>query len=210
MGSFERSAPWQAFRGRRAGRSRKSGRAIAPTASPTGRTKPPIPTMAAPASASPSEETRAQSCTTSARPIASSTPKRRVLAAGWIRRRKRSSGSPTKNFKNSSTSRNPDAFFLKRAHQRIGVLAIARLDEELDFGRAHRRGAEEALVLDLDDVAAGFCNRPSDLGEAARNIGHGDAQTHQAAVAHESSHQHRGKHPAVDVAARDGDSDPFP
>ncbi len=60
-----------------------------------------------------------------------------------------------------------DAVFLQQGHQRAGVLAVARLDEEFDLGGAHRCGAEDALMLDLDDVAARLGDESGDLGEAA-------------------------------------------
>ena len=59
----------------------------------------------------------------------------------------------------------------------------------------------------LDDVAAGVGDHLRHLREAARDVGHGDAQAHEARIAHEAPHQHRGKHAAVDVAAGDRDAD---
>ena len=38
--------------------------------------------------------------------------------------------------------------------ERPSVIAVARLHHELDFRALHRSGAEDALVLHLDDVAA--------------------------------------------------------
>src|SRR5204862_7383177 len=107
----------------------------------------------------------------------------------------------------ASGYRDADSFFLQRAHQRPGVLAVARLDQEFDFGRAYRGGAEDTLVLYLDDVAAGIGDQLRHFGEAAGDVGHRDAQAHQAGVTHQAPHENRGEHAAVDVAAGDWDAD---
>ena len=54
---------------------------------------------------------------------------------------------------------------------------------------------------------AGLGDDQGDLGEAARDIGHRDAQPHQAPVAHQPAHQHRRQQARVDVAAADRDAD---
>ena len=46
-----------------------------------------------------------------------------------------------------------------------------------------------------------------DLREAARDVRHVDPQAHEAPVAHQPAHQHRGEHAAVDIAARDRNAD---
>src|SRR5438067_822988 len=153
-------------------------------------------TALAPASTSPPARSRASAPIATAIPIARSMKARPASAAGSTRPRKR-----------ASRNRNPDSLFLERAHQRAGVLAVARLDQELDLGRAHRGGAEDALVLDFDDVAAGVGDELRHLREAARDIRHRDAQAHEARIAHQAAHQHRGEHAAVDVAPRDRDAD---
>src|SRR5260221_12655275 len=56
----------------------------------------------------------------------------------------------------------------QRLDQLLGVLAVARFDEELYLRAADRSGAEDALVLDLDDVAAGRAETPGDRGRAPR------------------------------------------
>ena len=100
-----------------------------------------------------------------------------------------------------------DALVFQGFYQFFGVAPVPRLDEELHLGAAHRGGAEDALVLHLDDVAAGLGDHPRHLGEAAGDVGHGDAQAREAAVAHEAAHQHRGEDAAVDVAPRDRQAD---
>src|SRR3954464_9773475 len=80
----------------------------------------------------------------------------------------------------ASGHRNPDSFFLKRAHHGFGVLAIARLHEEFDLGRANRSRAENALVLHFDDVAARIGDQGRDLGEAPGHVLHHDMQAHEA------------------------------
>src|SRR4051812_9531145 len=89
----------------------------------------------------------------------------------------------------ASGHRNPDSFFLKRAHHGFGVLAIARLDEKLDLGRANRGRAEDPLVLHFDDVAACIRDQGGDLGEAPGHVLHGDMQAHEACIAHQAAHQ---------------------
>src|SRR6185436_681217 len=81
----------------------------------------------------------------------------------------------------------------ERAEKLVGVAAVARLDQELDLGRSHRGGAEDPLMLHLDDVAAGGGDQSGDLGEAAGDVGHGDAQAHQARIPDQAAHQYRGE-----------------
>src|ERR1051326_8257034 len=100
-------------------------------------------TRAAPASISPPARSRACGRTPIATPTASSMTRRPGSAAASRRPRKRGSGS-----------RDPDSLFCERARERPRVLAVARLDQELDFGAAHGSGTEDALMLDFDDVAA--------------------------------------------------------
>ena len=87
------------------------------------------------------------------------------------------------------------------------MLAVAALQHELDFGRFHRHRAEHPLVLHVDDVAARLADHRGDARQAAGEIGQGDAQPHQPAVAHQAAHQHRREQARIDVAAADRDAD---
>src|SRR4051812_17267415 len=181
-------------------KTRSSDRAIPPTPSATVRsTPPPIRTTAERASARPPESTRNRKCTTRRAPIAWSGRLKRGWAAVSTRRKKPTSTRSA--FRSGLRSRDLDAVTREQRDQRLGMVAIARLDEELHLRAADRSRAEDALVLHFDDVAAGLGDQRRHLGEAARYVRHGDAQSHQARVAHQAAHQHRGEHAAVDVAA---------
>src|SRR4051812_47551099 len=181
-------------------KTRSSDRATPPTPSATVRsTRPPIPTTAEPASARPPASTRNRKCTTRRAPIAWSGRWKPGWAAVSTRPKKPTS---TRSASRSSLrSRDLDAVTREQRDQRLGMVTVARLDEELHLRAAHGGRAEDALVLHFDDVAAGLGDQRRHFGEAPRNVRHGDAQAHQARVAHQSAHQHRGEHAAVDVAA---------
>src|SRR5262249_22563856 len=70
-----------------------------------------------------------------------------------------------------------------------------------------RRRVEQAVVRDVDDVAAGVADARGDLGEDAGAIGNFHAQPHQPPVAQQVAQQHVGEDAGVDVAAGDGDAD---
>src|SRR5437899_218239 len=99
--------------------------------------------MAARASVSPWDAARARSFTTRRVPIASWDRRKRAWEAGSTKPRRHGYGPSARSLSANSLH----AMRLERGDERLGVLAIARLDEELDLGALHRGRAEDALVL---------------------------------------------------------------
>src|SRR5882757_7272117 len=84
---------------------------------------------------------------------------------------------------------------------------VAGLDHHVDVGALDRDLEEQALVIGLDDVAAGGAD---DAGDPAQHPGHVfdlDPQPGDLAVADQAAHQDRGQDARVDVAAADDDAD---
>lgn len=91
----------------------------------------------------------------------------------------------------------------------VGVRRVAGFDHEFEFGGLDGGGVEEALVDDLDNVAAGGADDGGDVGQDAGAVGdvHGEAE--EAAVAEEAAEEDVGEDAAVDVAAADDGGDAF-
>ena len=66
---------------------------------------------------------------------------------------------------------------------------------------------EQALVIDLDDIAAGLADQAGDRPEHAGLVLDVDAQADQPSIAHKAAHQDGRKHARIDVAAGDDDAD---
>src|SRR5581483_5289399 len=86
-------------------------------------------------------------------------------------------------------------------HRLLEVVAVARLDDELEQRALGRQVGEDALVVDLDDVGAGLAQEVGDPGELARPVGEVDGELGEPALAGELAREHAGEQPRVDVAA---------
>src|SRR5260370_16392689 len=80
---------------------------------------------------------------------------------------------------------------------------VARLDHRLDLRELHRHVVKQAVMVDLDDVAALLADDAGDLREGAGNVGDLDPEPHQPAGARQAALQDRGDQPCVNVAARE-------
>src|SRR5205807_8501854 len=84
-----------------------------------------------------------------------------------------------------------EAAFVERPDDLADMAGIARLDDDIDLGELHRHVVEEALVIDLDDVAAALADDAGDAGEHSGRIADLGPEPHQAAVANEAAHHDR-------------------
>src|SRR5690349_9515319 len=100
-------------------------------------------------------------------PIAWSARSKPAWAAASTRVKRRKSTPSPRARSLSGSGEHLDAVTREQRDQRFGVLAVARLDQEFDFGGLDRGGAEHALMLHLHDVAARFGDQRRHLGEAA-------------------------------------------
>ena len=91
--------------------------------------------------------------------------KMREISARKVAQKKRST-----RFLSLDALQHPDgeAVGLQRRDQLAHVVAVARLDGDVEVGGLGDHAAEQALVLDLDDVAAGLADDGGDAGELAR------------------------------------------
>ena len=78
---------------------------------------------------------------------------------------------------------------------------VLGFDDDVELGALDRGVVEQALVVDLDDVAGVLADDPGDARQRPRHIGQFGAQPHQAALAHQAAHQDRGQEAHVDIAA---------
>ncbi len=103
-----------------------------------------------------------------------------------------------------------EAAAIQRGDDLVGVDSVSRLDRELEHRGLDRDVAEEPLMRDFDDVAAGLADDRRHLAERARHVADLDAQAREPPAAHEAAEQDRGEHPGIDVAAGEHDADPVP
>src|SRR5437867_6612514 len=85
---------------------------------------------------------------------------------------------------------------------------VLRLDDDIELGALDRGVVEEALVMDLDDVAGMLADHPREAGEGTRHIRQLATQADEPALAYQAAHQDRGEQPRIHVAAGDHDADP--
>src|SRR3954449_13136495 len=62
------------------------------------------------------------------------------------------------------------AVVLERVHEGGAMVAVHRLDCDLDLGRTNGSGGEQPLVLHLDDVAAGLADDGGQTRQRTRTI----------------------------------------
>src|SRR5690348_1960255 len=95
------------------------------------------------------------------------------------------------------------------SHDLADMAGIACLDDGLHFGELHRYVVEQAVMIDLDDVAALLADDASDLRQGAGDVGDLDPEAYQPAGADQRSLQDRREEPRVDVAAGQYEADAF-
>jgi len=75
---------------------------------------------------------------------------------------------------------------------------VLRFNDDVELGALDRGIVEEALVVDLDDVAGVLADHPRKAGKGPRHIGQLAAQANEPALAHQAAHQDRGEQPRTE------------
>ena len=90
----------------------------------------------------------------------------------------------------------------------VGTLNLLQsiVDHDVELGALDRGVVEQALVVNLDDIAALAADDTGHPRQRARHIGQLAAQPHKPAAAHQPAHQQRGEEARVDVASGHDDA----
>ena len=74
-------------------------------------------------------------------------------------------------------------------HDGGDMAGVAGFQNDIEFGLFQRHVVEQALVVDLDDIAAGLADQAGYRAENARLVLDIDAQPDQPALAYQAAHQ---------------------